>query len=142
MTMMTKLLATLLMAAATSPALAAEAALTVQFDPVEIAGGQIMLSLFDSEAAYDKGEPVRAAAVPVVNGKASVIFNGLAPGRYAVKAFHDIDGNGDMATNPFGMPIEPFAFSNNARAEGGPARWSAASFDVGAGSAVVTIAIK
>lgn len=142
MTMMTKLLVASLLGAAGSATPAAEATLTVQFVPIEIDRGQIMLSLFDSEAAYDSGKPVRAAAVPVVNGKASAIFNGLAPGRYAVKAFHDIDGNGEMATNPFGRPIEPFAFSNNARAEGGPARWAAASFDVGAGSAQATIAIK
>jgi uncharacterized protein (DUF2141 family) len=57
---------------------------------------------------------------------------GLAPGRYAIKSFHDIDGDNRMSTNPMGMPIEPFAFSNNARGNMGPPNWADSAFDIAA----------
>ncbi len=136
-------------AAATAAAQAVEqpvavvAGLAIRFEGIESPTGQIMLSVFDSAAAHDQGgKPVRAAAVTVDGAAATARFEGLAPGDYAVKAFHDVDGDGKMATNPFGMPLEPFAFSNNAKAEGGPPRWEAARFAVAAGENAVSIAIK
>lgn len=128
-------------AAATTPA--SNATLTVTFEQIEAPSGQILLSLYDSETAHDAGgKPVRAAMAKVEGKTVSVIFEGLAPGRYAIKAFHDVDGDGKMKTNPFGMPLEPFAFSNNAKPQGGPALWQAASFDVPAGASETRIAIQ
>lgn len=129
-------------APATAPA-ASNAALTVTFEQIEMPEGQILLSLYDNEAAHDAGgKPVRAAMAKVDGKTVSVRFEGLAPGRYAIKAFHDVDGDGKMKTNPFGMPLEPFAFSNNAKPVGGPARWEAASFDVPAGASETRMAIQ
>lgn len=128
-------------ASATAPA--ASATLTVTFEQIRIPEGQILLSLYDNEAAHDaNGKPVRAAMAKVEGKAVSVRFEGLAPGRYAIKAFHDVDGDGKMKTNPFGMPLEPFAFSNNAKPMGGPARWQEASFDVPAGASETRIAIQ
>ena len=143
-------LAAVLATAQAGPALAQSAApaatpatLTVRFEQIESPSGMIMLSLFDNEAAYDAGgKPVWANAVQVAGGSVTVTVPGLAPGRYAIKAFHDVDGDGKMKMNPFGMPLEPFAFSNNARPEGGPARWQAASFDVPAGASETRIVIQ
>lgn len=133
-----------LVALATAATAAEPAAkLTVRFEQIEAPTGQVMFSLYDSEAAHDAGgRPVRGAIARVEGNTATAVIEGLPPGRYAIKAFHDIDGDGKMGTNPFGMPIEPFAFSNNARAEGGPAKWAASSFDVAAGAAETRIAIK
>jgi len=129
-------------APAAAPA-ASGAVLTVTFEQIEMPEGQILLSLYDNEAAHDTGgKPVRAAMAKVEGKTVSVRFEGLAPGRYAIKAFHDVDGDGKMKTNPFGMPLEPFAFSNNAKPVGGPARWQAASFDVPAGGSETRIAIQ
>jgi uncharacterized protein (DUF2141 family) len=44
--------------------------------------------------------------------------------------FHDVNGDGRMNTNPFGIPTEPYAFSNNARGQFGPASWADAVFTV------------
>jgi uncharacterized protein (DUF2141 family) len=119
------------------------ASLTIRFQGIEAPTGQIMLSMFDSQSAHDEnGAPVRVAAVPVAGGSAVVQFEGLVPGDYAVKAFHDVDGDGKMGTNPFGMPLEPFAFSNDAKAEAGPAKWAAARFPVVAGANTIAITIK
>jgi len=117
--------------------------LVVRFEGIENPSGQILLSLFDNQAAHDgNGTPARVAAIPIDGQTALARFEGLAPGPYAIKAFHDIDGDGNMRTNPFGLPLEPFAFSNNARAEGGPARWDATRFAVVTGDNRVSIRIK
>ena len=68
-------------------------------------------------------------------------FENLPAGDYAVKAFHDVDGDGEMDTNPFGMPTEPYAFSNNAVGNMGPARWDRARFAV-SGETTQTISIR
>jgi len=117
--------------------------LTVNFTITDAPTGQIMLSLYDSEAAHDGGgKPVALAAAAVQDGRAVASFPGLAPGRYAIKAFHDVDGDGRMGMTPFGMPTEPFAFSNNAPAVGGPAPWRASSFDISGDAATTAITIR
>ena len=104
--------------------------------------GQIMVALFDNQATYDgEGQPVRVAMVNAADDPASAVFEGLPTGTYAAKMFHDVNGNGRMDTNPFGMPIEPYAFSNNAVGNMGPAGWDRASFAV-TGDTVQTIRIR
>ncbi len=135
--------------AATAPATSASAApvagastVTLTFDGITTPTGVIMVALFDSADAYGgAGAPVRAVAAPVDGTRASVTMSGLVPGRYAAKLFHDINGDGEMQTNSFGMPTEPFAFSNNAPANMGPATWDAAAFTVAAGVTAQTITI-
>ncbi len=121
----------------------AAATLTVRFEGITIPLGQIMMSVFDSEAAYDAGgKPVRGAMAKVEGDHATVVLNGLAPGRYAIKSFHDVNGDGNMASNPFGMPIEPYAFSNNAKPQGSAPGWAATVFDVAAGETSISIIIQ
>lgn len=112
-----------------APALAQDAAdITFTFQ-VGQPTGAVLVALFDSQAAYDgEGGPVRVARLGVDGATATAVFEGLPVGDYAMKAFHDVDGDGEMDTNPFGMPTEPFAFSNNAVGNMGPAGWDRASF--------------
>jgi uncharacterized protein (DUF2141 family) len=121
----------------------AESTLAIRFEGIETPKGKIMLSVFDNAAAHDgNGTPVRAAAVPVEGAVVTAHFEGLRPGDYAVKAFHDVDGDGKLGTNPFGLPIEPYAFSNDAKPQGGPPRWEAARFPVATGDNAIRITIK
>jgi uncharacterized protein (DUF2141 family) len=140
MRFMIALLAATLAAPALTPAAAAD--LDLRFTGIETPTGAIMAVVFANEADYTAGKPVRAMMIPVKDGAAAQVVSGLAPGRYAIKAFHDIDGNGQMGVNPFGQPVEPFAFSNDAPGNMGPASWSAAAFDLADAGAVQTIVIK
>lgn len=104
--------------------------------------GQIMLALFDSKDAYDSGKaPVRVIAIAVTGDTVTATIADVAPGRYGFKILHDVNADGKMNTNPFGMPIEPFAFSNNAVGNMGPATWDAAAFEI-AGPTVQTISFR
>jgi len=94
------------------------------------ATGKVMVVLYDSEAAYEGGAPVRAVELDIAAGQHETVIEGLKVGTYGLKAFHDVNGNGKMDTNPFGMPVEPYAFSNNAVGNMGPAKWDRARFEV------------
>jgi uncharacterized protein (DUF2141 family) len=112
--------------------------LTIQLEGLAPQGA-VMLQLFNSEAGYDGGEGVAARRIEITGATAELAFDDLAPGQYAFRLFHDVNGDGRMNTNPFGIPTEPFAFSNNARGQFGPARWEAAAFTLNAGANVQQI---
>ena len=123
-----------------APAFAADpASVALTFD-TGASTGAVMVALYD-EATYGGGQPVRAARVDVAAGEHGVTFEDLPAGDYGVKAFHDLNGNGRMDTNPFGMPTEPYAFSNNAVGNMGPASWDRAKFTV-SGATAQTISIR
>ena len=133
------LAAALTVAAPAAPAFAAD--LTVAF-PSAAPQGQIMVAVFNSEANYGgEGQPVQVAMLDAAAGQTSVTFDGLPDGDYAVRAFHDLNGDGKMNTNPFGMPVEPFAFSNNAVGNMGPSSWERAKF-AAAGATTQSIDLK
>ncbi len=116
--------------------------LELNFNGIETPKGNIMIALFDSEEAYNSDKAIRTIAAPADKADVKTLVNGLVPGRYAIKSFHDIDSNNQMGTNPYGMPTEPFAFSNNARGQMGPASWKDAAFDIKAGSNTAAITIQ
>ncbi|MDI6624625.1 MAG: DUF2141 domain-containing protein [Brevundimonas sp.] len=103
--------------------------------------GAVMVALYDSEAGYAGDRPVGGRRLDVAAGEHTVTFEGLPAGDYAAKAFHDVNGDGEMNTNPFGMPVEPYAFSNNAVGNMGPASWERARFAV-SGPTAQTISIR
>ncbi|MCR9270921.1 MAG: DUF2141 domain-containing protein [Hyphomonadaceae bacterium] len=140
MTRTTSLAALITTALITAPmALAADLTVTVQ--GIEKPQGTIMLGLFDA-ATYEDAGSIQGANLKVEGDQVSVTFEGLEPGEYAVKLYHDVNDDGEMDTNPFGMPTEPFAFSNDARGRFGPAKWDAAKFEVSADGTTHTITMN
>lgn len=125
----------------TAPAAAAPATLSITFTGIEAKQGTVIVSLYD-EAGWNGGRPVRSEMVEAAGDTGSVAIVGLPAGRYGVKAFHDVNGNGRMDSNPFGMPTEPYAFSNDAKGQRGPASWADAAFDVAPGANAHTIVIR
>ena len=103
--------------------------------------GAVMVVLYDSEADYAGGPPVGHRRLDVVAGERTATFEGLPAGDYAAKAFHDVDSDGEMDANPFGLPTEPYGFSNNAVGNMGPASWDRARFAVD-GVVTQTISLK
>ena len=117
------------------------ASLTLTFTGIKSPTGAVMVGLYDSQAAYEGGKAVRQVMIMVDGDTATKTLEGLPPGTYAIKSFHDVDGDGKMGANPFGMPTEPYAFSNDAKGSMGPAKWGAAAFEVKAGDNAQTITI-
>jgi uncharacterized protein (DUF2141 family) len=114
-----------------------KASLTLTVTNIAEHKGAISFGVFD-QAGYETDTAVNGGMIPVSGDTATMTLE-LPPGRYGIKLFHDVDGDGKMGMNPFGMPTEPFAFSNSAPAQFGPAKWDAAAFDVAAPATAHTI---
>lgn len=122
-----------------APALAGD--VTFTFDAAQPTG-KVLGVLFDSAASYGgSGAPVRQFELDLSQGQPVVVLHDLPDGEYGLKVIQDVNGNGKMDVNPFGMPIEPYAFSNNAIGNMGPAGWDRARFTV-AGDTAQTIKLK
>ncbi|HEY8571735.1 DUF2141 domain-containing protein [Phenylobacterium sp.] len=132
-------LALLLASLAATPAAAGD--ITLTFETAE-PKGQVMVALYASEADYDGNKPRVAQMASAAAAPVKVSFNGLPPGRYAVKSFHDLNGDGKMNANAFGMPIEPLGFSNNAPVRMAAPSWGETVFEVGADGAAQTIKLQ
>ena len=116
---------------------------------VEIAGmrndkGRVLCSLFSSAADFPKktDKAVAHAASDISHGQAVCEFSGVAPGTYAVSAFHDENSNGNLDTNFMGIPREGVGASNNAKGHLGPPKFEAAAFQFSGGRLNLKITIN
>ena len=94
-----------------------------------------------SGVAFPEGGVVAAIWRPADTGKIRFVFTGLAPGDYAVAAFHDADADGKLAQNIVGMPTEGFGFSNGAVGFMGPPGFDEAAVTVGVRDDLVSVAV-
>jgi len=112
--------------------------LTVEVTGIAQSDGQVVVSLFNqSEGWLRKGMSSNGAAAKA--GTVKVSFPGLSEGDYAVSVIHDVNGNRKLDTNPVGMPIEPYGFSNDAAGNFGPPSFDQAKFKLGPDNKSITI---
>lgn len=107
---------------------AAELRVTVTNGPPSPA--TLYLAVFDSADAFVNHQALWSQKVEMVEGTAQWVFGNVPPGRYAVKSFADENGNAKLDTNLFGLPVERYGFSNNARGRMGPPGFEAAAVEV------------
>lgn len=112
--------------------------LTVHVDGLDNNEGTIRAEL-TTEKHYDSDGNVRAAVLPIEDREAHWTIDDLPPGTYAVRLYHDENDDGELDTNMFGVPQEPFGFSNNARGNMGPPDFEDAAFTLESDSLSMTI---
>lgn len=124
------------------PAAAQSATAPVRVSVTNVATQQgfVMAALYD-ESAWG-GRAVAVARAPASAETVALVLQAPTPGRYAVRLFHDVDADGALDANLMGIPSEPFGFSNNAPVQFGPPAFAAAAFDVAAGGADQSIALR
>jgi len=105
--------------------------LTATFTQVSSKGGQIVYSLYNSEATYksESGEAL-GGKIQSTPGTAQVVIHDVNPGTYALTAFHDENENGILDTGPFGITKEQFGISNITRTLWAKPSWDEVKFDV------------
>jgi len=96
----------------------ATAKLTVIVTNIAEHKGSLMIGVYD-KGGYATDKQVAGGAVAVSADTVTTTFD-LPAGQYGIKMFHDVDGDGKMSTNPFGMPTEPFAFRTTPRPSSDP----------------------
>jgi uncharacterized protein (DUF2141 family) len=116
--------------------------LTVTIDNIQSNKGNIRLAVF---AEADKvrfpsgtptmiinqstGESTKGIVEPATEG--AITFRITAPvGVYAISAYHDKNNNKELDKSFFGVPSEPYGFSNDARGIFGPPDYFDAQFDL------------
>ncbi len=126
--------ALLLAMAAAGPAHAG--ALDVAIEGVRSDKGKLVVALY---GAGDR--QLERREIPARPGAMRVEFGNIAAGEYAVRVFHDEDGDGAMKKTGIGLPAEGYGFSNRARARFGPPGWKAIAVSVGDGPPTRTAAV-
>ena len=88
-------------------------------------------------AVYRKGEDfpddkliVKSLEGESTDGKCEFQFESIPFGSYAVAIYQDVNGNGKLDKGMFGIPSEPFAFSNNFRPKFGGPSFDKCKFDL------------
>ena len=103
---------------------------------VDGAGGGWQGNSFLYGESFHLGDPDR------LNTVEGVLVKDPAPGTYAIKAYHDRNGNGRLDTGAFGAPVEPYGFSNDARGTFGPPPFTAATFTLPAAGTTVRFSVR
>jgi len=115
--------------------------LAIRIDDVKTAQGQIMVALYDSAAGFLK-RGVKTGSALAVAGSTTVVFKDVPAGDYGIALYHDANGNGKMDRNALGLPVEDYAFSNNALGNMGPPSFEQAKLSVPQAGATVTISLR
>src|SRR3979411_1918857 len=122
---------------------ASAARIIVTIDGLHSAQGNVFIGLYATPSKFLNGnqndamKKVRASPGPI-----TVTFDNLAPGTYAVGAYHDENGNDHLDTDFLGLPVEGYALSNGGRAVMAKPTFQQAAFTVGAGDKPVSLHIR
>jgi uncharacterized protein (DUF2141 family) len=107
--------------------------------------GEIAYLVFASPSGFpnDKTKAVRSGFVPVSSGESSLIIDAgeLAPGRYAVSVYQDVNGNRKLDSGLMGIPKEPVGASNNPKPRFGPPHFGDCAFSMGIADEKIVIAL-
>lgn len=106
--------------------------------------GLVKCAIYNSADGFptNRSKITQSAAGPISGDRAVCTFKGLPPGTYAIAAFQDEDGTGEMRKNMIGIPQEVYGFSNDARATFSAPSFDAAAFKYPGGTMDLTIHAK
>ena len=139
---MYRLLFTALCAATVTAHAAEPAPLSVTITDVRNADGHLFVAVESTEEGWNfKAESVAQTKLPAAKGEVSHVFEGLAPGKYAVMVIHDENLNGKLDSNFLGIPSEGYGFSQNPRVMR-RATFQEALFEWPAGGTAVQIKLR
>ena len=97
-----------------------------------IGKGTILIALYGSEADFDNDENVVQSAKITVDkvGPYTTKLENLPSGKYVLALFQDVNDNGKLDTNLFGIPKEPYAFSQSPKVKWRAPRYDEVVFDL------------
>lgn len=103
--------------------------LTVHLTNLKSDEGQLMVGLYNDSGQWLK-KIFDGKETKIIDGEATVVFENVPEGKYAISAFHDEDGDGELKSGVFGIPKEPYASSRGAKGRFGPPKWVDAVFEI------------
>lgn len=104
--------------------------LKVKVTNIKKGEGAIRIAAYSPDQKFLGDEIVDGINAEVTEaGFVIATFENLRLGTYALSLYHDENNNGMLDTNFFGIPKEPYGFSNDARGTFGPPKYTAAQFE-------------
>ncbi len=106
--------------------------------------GNIGLLIFNSKQGFpsDEKKAVKQSIINVTSSSMEYVFEGLAPGKYAVAIIHDENSNKRLDTNFMGIPREGYGVSNNIVNMFGPPGFEESSFTLKTGTYTTEITVN
>ncbi|MCE5332042.1 MAG: DUF2141 domain-containing protein [Bacteroidales bacterium] len=92
----------------------------ITFTGVKNVDGVIRIALYNGVDAYRAHEATKTLVVQSEKGEVTCSFDSVPTGKYILAAYHDENEDAKLNKGTFGIPIEGYAFSNNAKAVMGP----------------------
>lgn len=90
--------------------------LVVKVTNIKEIKGVIEIGLYDRpEVFLSYTEQYKVLYIPVENTTVVIIIDSIPKGNYAISLMHDLNSDGEMESNFFHIPKEPYGFSNNYR---------------------------
>ena len=122
----------------------AQGTIALTIDNIATAKGSIMVAVYNSEDTFlSDDQTFTALSEPISQkGELTVRFKDLPYDTYTIAIFHDVNGNGELDTNLFGVPKEPYGFSNNAVSKWGPPKYEVARFDLEEAKLNMQVSVK
>jgi uncharacterized protein (DUF2141 family) len=103
--------------------------LTVSVSGLKNDTGILKVGLYNSEGAFLK-MPYKSIPSEIKGNVATIIFEGIPKGEYAISSYQDENNNGKLDRNEMGIPSEDVACSNNAKGFMGPPKYQDAKFNI------------
>ena len=104
--------------------------------------GQLFVELYDRASYFSYQLVQNEQIVPVTAAEMTVVLEHVPAGRYAAVASQDANANGELDTGIFGIPLEAYGFSRDARGALGPPDFEAAAFDFDGTAATVDVTVR
>ena len=102
---------------------------------IELIEGDLYLTLTADSSLFPMGEVEEKyrKVLKVTKSQMSAVFSDVPDGFYAMAIFQDLNHNQELDKKKFGIPAEPFAFSNGALRKFSPPFFEQAKFKISGG---------
>ena len=110
--------------------------LTVLIKNIELIQGTLELQLASDSLQFNGSTEANlnhVRSIKVTAHEMKVVFSNLPNGDYALAIYQDLNENDKLDKKKFGIPSEPFAFSNDALRKFGPPYFEQTKFKIDGG---------
>jgi len=105
--------------------------LTLIVTNIEEVKGNMSIAIFNNSEGFPDGDTYFIGKIiPVKSKKFEYVFNNIPIGKYAIAIYQDINKNGKLDTNWFGIPREPYGFSYIEKGKTGSAEFDEATIEI------------
>ena len=116
--------------------------LTVTLSGMKNDRGSLVYAMWSEPEGWLEGNTIREGSVSIENGSSTLYFSELPYGEYAISVYQDRNDNGKLDTGLFGIPKEPFGFSNDPKLGFGPPKYEDSVFTLEAPEHSIQIPVK